>query len=80
LPNLVVRKIWNACQLCLLCPSGLAGLSHILPLAGPLKPLPQKVLAIAVQGGRVPVHAAQLVGAVEQREAFLVGRGCPVEA
>jgi hypothetical protein len=55
-------------------------LTHVLPLAGPLKPLPQQVLAVAVQGGRVPVHAAQLVGAVEQLEAFLVGGECSVEA
>ncbi len=46
--------------------------THVLPLASPLKPLAEQVLAVAIKGGRVPVHVADLVGAVEQLEALLV--------
>jgi len=53
--------------------------THVVPLAGPLEPLPEQVLAVAVQGGRVPVPAPELVCAVEELEAFLVGRGRSVK-
>lgn len=52
---------------------------YLVPLACSLKPSPKQLLAIAIERGRVPMHAPKLIDAVEKFEALLVGCGYSVE-
>lgn len=51
----------------------------LVALAGPLEPPPNQVLRVLVHVGGIPEGLAQLVGAVEDLEALLVGLGGAVE-
>lgn len=59
--------------------TGWGEVTHVSPLARPLEPLSQQVLAVTVQSGRVPVGASQLVGTVQELEALLVRGHCSVK-
>lgn len=78
-PNLVARKICNgvssrATRRCQPTPVGWDQW-YLVAFPSLLEPLPQQLFAVPVQRSRVPVHAPQFTGAVEELEAFLVRRG-----
>lgn len=52
---------------------------YLVPLACSLKPSAEQLLTIAVERGRIPMHAPQLIDAVEKLVALLVGWGYSVE-
>ena len=49
------------------------------PLPSPLKPSPNQLFAVTVEGSRIPMHAPKLIDAIEKLEALFIGGGYSVE-
>lgn len=85
MPNLVARKIWagrasrQSPVWKITMTEGKSQATHLLSLACTLKPPPEELLAVSIQGSRVPVSTAQLVGAIEESKTLLIRRRGAVE-